>query len=116
MQQSAANGELSTQNKSAYSARLAIAIEMPLGRDGGDLGAEVPTKFGGDRSSGWRAMGVRVSECRECAGSVQEPKWVYAESKGLDPEGMPFRASEVQGQCRDRGNRPKLEGDVPEKE
>ena len=73
MQQSAANGELSTRNKSAYSSRSAIAIEMPLGRDGGDLGAEMPTKFGGDRISGWRAMGVRVSECRrvcrECAGT-----------------------------------------------
>ena len=61
MQQSAANGELSTRNESAYSARSAIAIEMPLGRDGDNLGAEVLTKFGSDRSSGWRAMGVRVS-------------------------------------------------------
>ena len=30
--------------------------------------------------------------------------------------GCLFRASGVQGQCRDRGDRPKLEGDVPEKE
>ena len=41
---------------------------------------------------------------------------MYAENKGPDPEEMPFRASGVQGQCRDRGNRPKLEEDVPEKE
>ena len=76
----------------------------------------MPTKFGGDRSSGWRAMGVRVSSAGECARSTQGPKWVYAGSKGPDPEGVPFRASVVQGQCRDRGDRPKLEGDVPEKE
>ena len=36
MQQSAANGELNTRNKSAYSARSARAMEMPLGRDGVD--------------------------------------------------------------------------------
>ena len=38
MQQSTANGELSTRNESADSARSAIAIEMPLGtsRDGED--------------------------------------------------------------------------------
>ena len=36
IQQSVANGELSTRNKSAYSARSAKAMEMPLGRDGDD--------------------------------------------------------------------------------
>ena len=36
MQQSVAIGELSTRNKSAYSARSANAMEMPLGRDGDD--------------------------------------------------------------------------------